>query len=305
MSLSYIKRAEQGNHSALSFVGSVMLSLGAVMLAAMPLYTAIILKNLITNSDKPIGTTMDQLMGHFSYPLAYTFLMLGFVFITLMVIFFIRVIHRRKFGTIWSDEDKFRPKEFLKGLVFSVMLFSLSDVIINYNTPGYFTWVFNPDRFWPYLPLAIIFIPIQTLAEELVFRGHFYQAFGLATKNKWVSLVICSVIFGALHFTNSEMGIDAWKVGTVYIGSGFLIGFTVLISKGIEFGWAFHLINNLYLSTIVTFPGSSLDGPTLYVKPKPSADWILTEFLVEVIILVLVVCVIYRKNLKSLFKETT
>jgi len=305
MSLSYIKRAEQGNRSALSFVGSVMLCLGAVMLAAMPLYTAIIIKNLITNSDKPIGTTMDQLMGHFSYPVGYSFLMSGFVVIVLMVVFCIRVIHRRKFGTLWSDEDRFRPKEFIKGLVFSIILFSLSDFIVNHNTPGYMTWVFNPDKFWIFLPFALIFIPIQTLAEELIFRGHFYQTFGLVTKNKWVSLVICSVIFGALHFTNAEMGIDAWKVGAVYIGSGLLIGFTVLISKGIEFGWAFHLVNNLYLSTIVTFPGSSLDGPTLYMKPKPSADWILTEFLVEVLILVLVVGVIYRKNLPSLFKETT
>ncbi len=305
MSLSYIKRAEQGNRSALSFVGSGMLCLGAVLLAAMPLYMAIIFKNVFTGLNEPIGSTMDQLMSHFSYPVSYTFLMLGFVVMVLMVIFCVRIIHRRKWGTIWSDEDKFRPKEFVKGFVFSLVLFGLSDFIVNYNTPGYMTWVFNPDKFWIFLPFALVFIPIQTLAEELIFRGHFYQMFGLATKNKWVSLVICSVIFGAMHFTNAEMGIDAWKVGAVYIGSGLLIGFTVLISKGIEFGWAFHLVNNLYLSTIVTFPGSSLDGPTLYMKPKPNADWILTEFLVEVLVLVFVVCVIYRKNLKTLFNEPT
>src|SRR5688572_24827059 len=105
MSLSYIKRAEQGNRSALSFVGSFLLCLGSVLLAGIPLYAGIFFKKIITGSDKEFGTTMTQLMSHFSYPVAYSLLMSGFAVMIGVVWFCIRFIHRRKFNTLWSDQD--------------------------------------------------------------------------------------------------------------------------------------------------------------------------------------------------------
>jgi membrane protease YdiL (CAAX protease family) len=303
MSLSYIKRAEQGNHSALSFVGSIILCFGALLLGSLPLMMAIIFKKVLTKSDEPIGTNLDQLMGHFPYPVSYALLMSGFVILLGAVWFSIRFIHKRKFGTLWSDRDKFRIKDFLKGLISSILIFAISDLLMHQFDPGYHTWAFNANQFWTFLPFAIIFVPLQTLAEEALFRGHLYQAVGLATKNKWTALVICSVIFGVFHFGNSEMGINFWKMGLIYIGTGFMIGLTVVFSKGIEFGWAFHLVNNMYLTIIVTFPTSSLNGPTLYTIPQPSADRILLEFFIQFAIFVLALAVLYRKNLKTLLIE--
>jgi membrane protease YdiL (CAAX protease family) len=130
-----------------------------------------------------------------------------------------------------------------------------------------------------------------------------YQGIGLATKNKWLALLFSASIFGLFHFGNSEMIIDFWKMGIIYIGSGVMIGMSVMLSKGIEFGWGFHLINNLYLSTISTFPGSSLSGPTLYAIPKPTGDRILLEFFIQFVIFMLILLVVYRKNVKTLFDQ--
>ena len=166
-------------------------------------------------------------------------------------------IHRRKFGTIWSDEDKFRPKEFIRGLLIFFVLFGIAHFITYAVNPSDYKFVFNADQFFIFLPAALIMVPIQTLSEEMFFRGYLYQAFGIAFRKKWMALIISSIFFGLFHFGNPEMAIDPWKMGFVYIGSGFMIGLCVMFSKGIEFGWGFHLINNLYLSLIVTWPGRS------------------------------------------------
>ena len=307
MSLSYIKRAEQGNRSALSFIATIFLCVGALVAGqSFPLGMAIYIKKAI-NGEEALSSgdlnSVEKLMGHFSYPISFSLLMLGFVFLILALWFSIKFIHRRKFYSLWSDQDRFRCRHFLLALVISIILFVVSDLIIHAINPTYHQWVFNPAKFWIYLPVALIFIPLQTLSEELFFRGYLYQGIGLATKNKWLALLFSASIFGLFHFGNSEMIIDFWKMGIIYIGSGVMIGMSVMLSKGIEFGWGFHLINNLYLSTISTFPGSSLSGPTLYAIPKPTGDRILLEFFIQFVIFMLILLVVYRKNVKTLFDQ--
>jgi membrane protease YdiL (CAAX protease family) len=304
MSLSYIKRAEQGNRSALSFVATIFLCVGALIFGqSVPLLAAIFFKQALQGKEIPgaedLGTT-EKILGYFPYHISFSLLMLGFVFLIIALWVCVKFIHRRKFATLWSDEDRFRTKDFLKGLFISLILFVSADLVIHYFDPTYHKWVFDPAKFWIYLPFALVLIPLQTLSEELFFRGYLYQGIGMASKSPWTALIMSSVVFGLFHFGNSEMSISFWKMGIIYIGSGVMIGMSVVLSKGIEFGWGFHLINNLYLSTISTFPGSSLSGPTLYAIPQPEADRILIEFCIQFCIFTGILLVIYRKNLKTI-----
>jgi membrane protease YdiL (CAAX protease family) len=308
MSLSYIKRAEQGNRSALSFIATIILCVGALIFGqSVPLMAAIFFKQAMLGKEIPGASelgTIDKILGYFPYHISFSLLMMGFVFLIIALWVCVKFIHRRRFATLWSDQDRFRTKEFLKGLFISLALFVLADLVIHYFQPNYHQWVFNPAKFWIYLPFALVLIPLQTLSEELFFRGYLYQSIGMGTKNPWIALLISATIFGLFHFGNTEMSISFWKMGIIYIGSGVMIGMSVLLSKGIEFGWGFHLVNNLYLSTISTFPGSSLSGPTLYAIPKPGADRILLEFCIQFCIFMLILLLVYRKNLKSLFNPS-
>jgi membrane protease YdiL (CAAX protease family) len=308
MSLSFIKRAEQGNRSALSFVATICICIGALIAGqSLPLMLAILIKRSI-NGQGMVGQgeidTMEEIMSFFPYHISFSLLMMGFVFLIFALWFSVKFIHKRKFGTLWSDQDRFRGKNFWLGIFISLILFVVSDLVIHAMDPGYHTWVFDPKKFWIYLPFALLLIPLQTLSEELFFRGYLYQTAGLLSKNKWMALIISASVFGLFHFGNTEMSMGFWKMGIIYIGSGVMIGLSVMISKGIEFGWGFHLVNNLYLSTISTFPGSSLNGPTLFTIPKPSGDRILMEFGVQFLLFALILVVVYRRNVKSLFDPT-
>ena len=301
MSFSYIKRAEEGNNSALSYIVTLILCIGVLITGqTLPIYLAILIKNGGDFKALTGLSSIDKIMGFFPYHISFSLLMMGFVLLIICLWFCIRFIHRRKFGTIWSDTDKFRYADFFKGLIISIVLFILSDVIVHFTDPTYHKWVFDPSKFWIYLPFALLFIPFQTLSEELFFRGYIYQTAGLATRNKWIALVISAVIFGMCHFGNQEMSLGFGKMAFIYIGSGLMIGLSVVISRGIEFGWGFHLVNNLYLSTLTTFKGSSLDGPTLYEVPKPTGDRMLIEFCIQFLVFAAILLVVYRKNIKSL-----
>ncbi len=305
MSLSYIKRAEQGNRSALAFIATLFLCIGGLVMGqSLPIMLVGMIKAKKNGFDYSQLNTTQKIIDYLPFPLSFSLLMLGFVALIIMLWLGVKMIHRRKFGTLWSDQDTFRWKHFLWGIGISVVLFISADLLIHYLSPGDHKWVFNPSRFFIFLPVALLFIPIQTCSEELFFRGYLYQMFGMAFKNKWLALIISGIIFGAFHFGNQEMGISFWKMAIVYIGSGIMIGLSVLLSKGIEFGWGFHLVNNMYLTLITTFPGSSLDGPTLYMIPKPTSDRVLIEFALQFIVFTGILLVVYRKNVKSLFSPS-
>src|SRR5688572_16649098 len=118
MSLSYIKRAEQGNRSALSFIGSIIMCFGTMFAAGLPIGLGIAIKKAM--GKEVVWGNVSDLMSNFSEPVGYSLLMTGFLMVLLSVWFSIKYIHRRKFGTVWSEKDRFRIPDFLKGLIFSI-----------------------------------------------------------------------------------------------------------------------------------------------------------------------------------------
>jgi hypothetical protein len=95
-------------------------------------------------------------------------------------------------------------------------------------------------------------IPLQTSFEEYLFRGYLMQGIGVLAKNRWLPLIITSVVFGGLHLANPEVD----KLGNVimiyYIGTGFFLGIMTLMDEGMELALGFHAGNNLITALLVT-----------------------------------------------------
>ena len=100
--------------------------------------------------------------------------------------------------------------------------------------------------------IAIVLIPLQTSFEEYFFRGYLMQGIGIAAKNKWIPLLLTSIIFGSLHFFNPEVD----KIGNIamvyYIGTGFFLGIITLMDEGMELSLGFHAGTNLIIVLLVT-----------------------------------------------------
>jgi hypothetical protein len=128
-----------------------------------------------------------------------------------------------------------------------------------------FLWV-SLAIFLPFLISSIILIPIQITAEESFFRGYLQVGFSKLTHKWWLGITIQAVLFGLLHGANTEVSIyGILTTMPFYIGIGLLLGLVTKKYFGLETALGLHLANNLYASLIVTFSGSSIPSPALFI----------------------------------------
>jgi hypothetical protein len=120
------------------------------------------------------------------------------------------------------------------------------------------------------------------------------QGIGILAKNRWVPLVITSVVFGLLHGTNPEVA----KLGQVamvfYIGTGFFYGIVTLMDEGTELALGLHAVNNIVAAFFVTTNWTVFQTDALYIDTsEPSAGW---EMFLPVFVLYPIMLVIFSKK---------
>ncbi len=159
-------------------------------------------------------------------------------------------------------ERKGSNRFFLENLIpWSRIFFSFGLIVITmivltgidyYNNPENYILQFDLIPFLILIAITILLIPLQTSFEEYLFRGYLMQGIGVLAKNKWLPLIITSVLFGSMHFANPEVD----KLGNIimiyYIGTGFFLGIMTLMDEGMELALGFHAGNNIIAALLVT-----------------------------------------------------
>jgi len=149
-----------------------------------------------------------------------------------------------------------RKKLDFNRILFAFCLWSfitVSLISFDYMTsPEDYVWNFKPIPFLFMFLIAIIFIPLQTSLEEYVFRGYLMQGFGNWFRNRWLPLILTSVIFGSLHIANPEVGKLGYGIMGYYIGTGLFLGVMTLMDEGVELAIGWHAANNLVGALLVT-----------------------------------------------------
>ncbi len=156
-----------------------------------------------------------------------------------------------------------------------VAIFSIVLTLLDYFTnPQDYIFNFKPEPFFYLLLISVILIPIQTSFEEYFFRGYLMQGIGILVRNRWIPLILTSVIFGGLHYFNPEVT----KLGDIimihYIGTGFMLGIITLMDEGLELALGFHAANNLITALLVTADWTAFQTHSIFRDiSEPSAGW--------------------------------
>ena len=149
-----------------------------------------------------------------------------------------------------------RPKMDWKRVLFSFSIWAIITVSMifasYYATPENFVWNFNSEKFFTFLVLALLLIPLQTSFEEYLFRGQLMQGLGLVTNSRLIPLLVTSILFGLMHIANPEVGKIGYIIMVFYIGTGFFLGIITLMDEGLELALGFHAANNLIGALLVT-----------------------------------------------------
>ena len=183
----------------------------------------------------------------------YLFLMLStFIGGIIALIFTIKFLHKQTLLQLTTTRKKMDWGRFFFGFGLIAVLTVGMTIADYYSNPESYIVQFELVPFLIMLAVVVVFIPLQTSFEEYFFRGYLMQGIGVAARNKWLPLLITSVIFGGLHMFNPEVD----KLGNIvmiyYIGTGFFLGIITLMDEGLELALGFHAATNLVISILVT-----------------------------------------------------
>ncbi|MEH7121264.1 type II CAAX endopeptidase family protein, partial [Neobacillus vireti] len=191
----------------------------------------------------------------------------------------IRFIHKRKFISLMTPNRKIDWKRIGFGFIIFFVILGLTSIIdCLLNTEDY---SFNHVRVSDFLilfVLVLVLTPIQTTCEELFFRGYLMQFFGKWVRTPFLLSLIAGSIFGALHFTNPEMGYSPLLVGADYLLTGFIWCYITAKTNSSELSIGAHAANNMLLGWFITMDDSAMGNlPSLFVvrniNPAISLMW--------------------------------
>lgn len=167
--------------------------------------------------------------------------------------------------------------------------------------PDTYTFTFAPERFLPALVVVLLLVPVQSSAEELLFRGYIVQWTTLATdplhrrglagwRRTAVLAGVSGLVFALPHLANPEAQGAEWYAWLVwfFLGAGWACA-SVLDGR-IELAIGAHIANNVFGLTIAATSVSAVE--TASVWTSASIDWPITivTSLVVSALFVLITC---------------
>jgi membrane protease YdiL (CAAX protease family) len=272
--MNYIQQAFKGNNEWYHWIFTIILVfIGWQILGVIPLVMTAFAStenmtefaNAAANNFMTLGINKNLFLFLmlFMFAVGLVFLLIG-----------IKYIHKRTITSLVTSRKKIDWNRFLFGFLSWGILVLVLSVIGIYLAPENYTFNFNAKPFFILVAISIVFIPLQTSLEELLFRGYFMQGLGVLVKNKWVPLLITSVCFGLLHGANPEVQ----KLGSIlmvfYIGTGFFYGITTLMDEGTELALGLHAANNMIAAFLVTTDWMVFQTDALFIDTsEPSVTW--------------------------------
>lgn len=248
----YIQQAFKSLHDWWRYVVGVIVIIIASQIGTLPFLIAVLAKQF-----KEGGSIFDLqdtnfLMTVLESNLTLFLMLLSFAVGLLGVYLIVKYLHRQPFKELTTARKKVDWGRIFFSFGLIVVITSVLTIIDYQSNPENYIFQFQLVPFIILFVIAIIMIPLQTSFEEYLFRGYMMQGLGVLAKNKWVPLVVTSVIFGLLHMANPEVS----KIGNIimiyYIGTGFFLGIMTLMDEGMELALGFHAGNNLVGVLLVT-----------------------------------------------------
>ena len=261
-------------------------------------FILLMLVNFLMSDGVDTNEVIQQTIKMIGVNLTFVALVGPLAFGLLIVLFWVKFVQGQSITSLTTSRQKIDWKRiffsfFLWGSITTLLIFGLY-----FTQPENFVWNFNPEKFFIFLVLAVVLVPMQTSFEEYLFRGHMLQGIGLATNSRLIPLIITSVLFGLMHIANPEVGKIGYIIMIYYIGTGFFLGIMTLMDEGLELALGFHAANNLVGALLLTADWTAFQTNSILKDlSEPSAGFdVLTPVFVIFPILLLIFSKVYGWN---------
>ncbi len=293
----YIAQAFNVLHEWWRYLLGLVIVVIAVTIGQIPLTIAVFFK-AYKNGDSIIGMDQTKMLSLLEPNLNLFLMLLSFAVGLLGLFVVVKYFHKQSLISLTTSRKKIDWKRFW--LIFFVWgIISSSIVLVDYfNSPADYVLNFKLVPFLILCVVAIIFVPLQTSFEEYLFRGYLMQGIGVIAKNRWVPLIITSVVFGSLHLANPEVEKLGYVIMIYYIGTGLFLGILTLMDDGMELALGFHAANNLFTALLVTADWTAFQTHSILKDISDPSEMALSEIFIPVFVVFPILLFILSKIYK-------
>ncbi len=265
----FLQQPEKGNHHWYSYMLTIIFVIVGYILFQLPMIGVLMAK--IAADDNLDLTALEEFEANPDFSafgidknLGLALMIFTFLGIWVGIYLGVKYLHRRSFLSIITPERRINWKKIFWAFGVWMILalgYSLFEWIM---TPEKITFQFNLSAFIPLLIVAILFLPIQTTAEELFFRGYLFQSISYLTKRPWIGIVLTSLLFGLIHGMNPEIkqyGVIPMQM--YYIGAGIFLALITVMDDGLELAIGVHAATNIYGAVISSYEGGVIQTDSI------------------------------------------
>ena len=238
------------------------------------LFLALMIVNYISSEGVDTNAIMKKMTKEIGVNGTFVMLVAPLSFMLFIVLFYNKFIQNNSLRILTTSRSKIDWSRFFFSFGVWGGITIITTIIGYYSAPEDFVIQFNPEKFAVFVVLALVLISLQTSFEEYLFRGHMLQGLGLATKTRWVPLLVTSFLFGIMHIANPEVDKMGMIIMFYYIGTGLFLGILTLMDEGLELALGFHAANNLIGALLVTSDWSAFQTHSILKDVSvPSANF--------------------------------
>lgn len=300
MGQSFLALSNLGKNGALRWVGGTLLILflwlivGSVATLPFLLLSGV---NFLTGDL----STGDPFWIYIAVSVSFPFIWLG-------VWLAVRFIHQRAFRTLITSAPKISWTRLAQGFGVWLVLGALAQVAEFLIYPDRAVVTFDASKWLFFAPFILILTPIQTSAEELLFRGYWLQGVGRITKNVIVLCLVNGILFALPHMLNPEVvshPTDTLLLFLNYFLTGAMFALYTLRDNRLELTLGAHAANNLFAALVVNYSDSALTTPAIFTDPVLDAPFGLIAFIIISIVFYLVVFRVLGRSTAQNFTHET
>lgn len=281
----YIEQAYKGNAKLWKYAVLPAVFLGFVLLNYISTRTAPV----------PVEETIQQLIAQWGSNTVLLLLLAPLALGLFTLWGWTYLVHQQSITALTTARSRVDYNRIFFAFTLWAGLTGLLTAVSLYFSPEDYVLQFQVSKFIPLALIALLFIPLQTSFEEYFFRGYLMQGLGLLAKNRWLPLLVTSLLFGAVHLVNPEVE----KLGQVlllyYIGSGLFLGVITLMDEGLELALGFHAANNLIMALLVTADWTAFQTHSIYkdISEPTTPGW---EIFVPIVVLFPLLLLLFAKK---------
>lgn len=234
------------------FVVGLLIVFVATQVGSIPLLVALMAKIMSEGGDMSVLADTTVMMNTLESNLTFFLLLLSFAVGLAALYLTVKYLHKQPWLTLTTSRKKIDWGRvwFGFGLIAAITIIT---TLIDYNSsPENYVLQFDLVPFIILAVIGIVMVPLQTSFEEYLFRGYWMQGLGVLAGNRWVPLMVTSLLFGLMHIANPEVEKIGYIILVYYIGTGFFLGIITLMDEGLELALGFHAGNNLIGALLVT-----------------------------------------------------